>query len=176
MFIQKLLRSLLLGALCCASVVTLLAQDPPAYGTWGFDSIKPSVTQTAPESDVTDYQQIYSLLMKMADRWNAHDLDGYLSVFWNSPDLLTVIEGEQIKGWGDLNASYHRGYTNLDEMGSFTPDRIQIQMVTADVAIALDWWTNYGKRRKVLGTSTVVLRKFAEGWKIAVSHTSFVEP
>jgi beta-aspartyl-peptidase (threonine type) len=158
-------------------VTPLLAQNTPSYGTWGFDSIKPSASQTAPDSDPSDYQKIYSLLIKMPDRWNAHDLDGYLSVFWNSPDLLTVIEGEQIKGWGDLSATYHRGYTNLDEMGYFTPDRIQIQMVTPDVAVALDWWTNYGKRgKKTLGTSTVVLKKFEEGWKVVVSHTSFVEP
>jgi L-asparaginase / beta-aspartyl-peptidase len=176
MVIKKLLRSAFFGTLCCFPVTTLFAQNTQDYGTWGFDSIRPPVTQTAPASDPSDYQQVYSLLMKMPDRWNAHDLDGYLSVFWNSPDLLTVIEGEQIKGWGDLSATYHRGYANLDEMGYFTPDRIQIQMVTPDVAIALDWWTIFLKRGKSLGTTTVVLRKFQEGWKIVVSHTSFVEP
>ena len=128
MITKKLLRSFLLGTLCCFPVTALLAQNTPNYGTWGFDSIKPSTSQSATDSDPSDYQQIYGLLMKMPDRWNAHDLDGYLSVFWNSPDLLTVIEGEQIKGWGDLNATYHRGYASPDEMGYFTPDRIQIQM------------------------------------------------
>jgi len=176
MVTKKLLRSFLFGTLCCFPVTALLAQNTPNYGTWGFDSIKPSAGQTATDSDPSDYQQIYGLLMKMPDRWNAHDLDGYLSVFWNSPDLLTVIEGEQIKGWGDLNATYHRGYASPDEMGSFTPDRIQIQMVTADVAVALDWWTMRAKRGKAVGTTTVVLRKFQEGWRIVVSHTSFVEP
>jgi beta-aspartyl-peptidase (threonine type) len=173
---KLLLRSFLLGTFCCFSVTAIFAQDTPAYGSWGFDSIKPSTGQTAPDSDPSDYQQIYSLLVTMADRWNAHDLDGYLSVYWKSPDLLLVVEGEQLKGWADMVASYHRGYTNLDEMGSFTPDRIQIQMVTPGVAIALDWWTAYVRRRKILGTSTLVLRKFDEGWKIVVGHTSFVEP
>jgi uncharacterized protein (TIGR02246 family) len=176
MVTKKLLRPLFFGTLCWCSVTALFGQDTPAYGTWGFDSIKPSATQTTPESDPSDYQKVYSLLITMADRWNAHDLDGYLDVFWKSPDLLTVIEGEQIKGWGDLSASYHRGYTNPNEMAPFTPDRVQIQMVTPDVAIALDWWTAYRKQGKTLGTSTVVFRKFEEGWKIVVSHTSYVEP
>jgi L-asparaginase / beta-aspartyl-peptidase len=176
MITKKLLRPLFFATLSWFSVTALFGQDTPAYGTWGFDSIKPSATQTAPNTDPSDYQKIYSLLLNMADRWNAHDLDGYLSVYWQSPDLLLVVEGEQLKGWADLFATYHRGFTNLDEMGSFTPDRIQIQMVTADVAIALDWWTGYVKQRKILGTSTMVLRKIDNGWKIVVGHTSFVEP
>lgn len=176
MVTKKLLRSLLFGTLFCCPVTALLAQSTPAYGTWGFDSIKPSATQTAPQSDPSDYQQIYSLLVNMAERWNAHDIDGYLSPYWRSPDLLVVLEGEQLKGWSDFSSSYHRGYPNLDEMGSVIPDRIQIQMVSADVAVALDWWTVVQKRGKVLGTSTMVLRKIDGNWVIVVMHSSFVEP
>jgi ketosteroid isomerase-like protein len=158
-------------------VTALLAQNAPSYGNWGFDSIKPSTEdQAAPNSNPSDYQQIYTLLLSMADRWNAHDLDGFLSVFWNSPDLLVVVEAEQMRGWADLSATYHRGYTGRDDMGSLIPARIQIQMVTPDVAVALDWWTIQQPRRKVCGTTTATLRKFADGWKIVVSHTSFVEP
>jgi hypothetical protein len=99
-----------------------------------------------------------------------------LAAYWKSPDLLVVVEGEQLKGWADVNATYHRGYPNPDEMGTFFPDRVQIQMVSADVAVALDWWTVAQKRGKVLGTSTVVLRKISGTWVIVVIHSSFVEP
>jgi hypothetical protein len=176
MVTKKLLRPLLLGALCCFPVTAVLAQTTPNYGTWGFDSIKPSDSQSAPSADPSDYQQIYRLLINMADRWNAHDIDGYLAAYWKSPDLLVVVEGEQLKGWADVNATYHRGYPNPDEMGTFFPDRVQIQMVSADVAVALDWWTVAQKRGKVLGTSTVVLRKISGTWVIVVIHSSFVEP
>jgi beta-aspartyl-peptidase (threonine type) len=176
MVTKKLLRSFLLGTFCCFSVTPLLAQNTPSYGTWGFDSNKPSTTQTAPASDPSDYQQIYGLLITMANRWNAHDLDGFLDVFWNSPDLLIVVEGEQMKGWADFSATYHRGYVNRAGMGSLFPDRIQIQMVTAEVAVALDWWSMQQPSRKVFGTTTATLRKFSDGWKIVVCHTSFVEP
>jgi beta-aspartyl-peptidase (threonine type) len=184
MVTKKLLRPLLLGALCCFPVTAVLAQTTPNYGTWGFDSIKPSVTQTVPTSDPSDYQQIYSLLLTMAGRWNAHDLDGFLDVFWNSPELLIVVEGEQMKGWSDFSATYHRGYGNnrTAEMGTLVPERIQIQMITPDVAVAFDWWTmlqpntTFGPARKVLGTTTATLRKFSDGWKIVLCHTSFVEP
>ena len=176
MVTKKLLRPLLLGALCCVPITALLAQSSTNYGTWGFDSIKPSDSQSAPTGDPSDYQQIYSLLVTMADRWNAHDIDGYLAPYWKSPDLLVVVEGEQLKGWADVNSVYHRGYPNKDEMGRLFPDRIQIQMVSADVAVALDWWTVGQKVGKVLGTSTMVLRKINGTWVIVVMHSSFVEP
>lgn len=176
MVTKKLLRSFLLGTLCCFPVTALLAQNTPNYGTWGFDSIRPSASQTAPYADPSDYQQIYSLLLTMAERWNAHDLNGFLDVFWNSPDLLIVVAGEQMKGWADFSGTYHRGYANPDDMGTLNPDRIQIQMITPDVAVALDWWSMQERRTKVVGTTTVTLRKFSEGWKIVLAHTSFVEP
>jgi uncharacterized protein (TIGR02246 family) len=157
-------------------MTSVLGQDAQNYGTWGFDSIRPSVTQKIPDSDPSDYQKIYSLLMKMADGWNAHDIDRYLSVYWQSPDLLVVIGGEQLKGWADVLSTYHRGYPNRDEMGTLIPDRIQIQMVSADVAVALDWWTGVMRKGKVLGTSTMVLRKIDGNWVIVVMHSSFVEP
>jgi hypothetical protein len=178
MVTKKLLRSFLLGTFCCFSLTPLFAQNTPSYGTWGFDSIRPSATQAAPESDPTDYQQIYSILITMANRWNAHDLDGFLDAYWKSPELLIVVDGEQMRGWADFSTTYHRGYSNdkVADMGTLLPERIQIQMVTPDVAVALDWWTLQQPRRKVLGTTTATLRKFAEGWKIVVCHTSFVEP
>jgi uncharacterized protein (TIGR02246 family) len=176
MITKKLLRSFLLGTLCCFPVTALLAQNTPNYGTWGFDSIKPSASQVAPELDPSDYQQIYTLLIRMGDRWNAHDIDGYLAPYWKSPDLLVVIEGEQLKGWANVLSAYHRGYPNLDEMGSVIYDRVQIQLVSPDVAVGLDWWTVVQKRGKVLGTSTMVLRKIDGNWVIVVMHSSFVEP
>ena len=176
MVTKKLLRSFLLGTFCCFPVTALLAQNAPSYGTWGFDSIKPSAGQAAPQSDPSDYQQIFGVLAKMADSWNAHDIDGYLAAYWQSPELLVIIEGEQLKGWADVTSTYHRGYPNRDEMGSLLPARVQIQMVSADVAVALDWWTLVLKKGKVLGTSTMVLRKINGNWAIVVMHSSLVEP
>jgi hypothetical protein len=49
-------------------------------------------------------------------------------------------------------------------------------MVSADVAVALDWWTVILKKGKVLGTSTMVLRKINDSWSIVVMHSSIVEP
>ena len=35
-----------------------------------------------------DTQQVYEVLLKMLDRWNAHDIDGYLKVYWESSGII----------------------------------------------------------------------------------------
>jgi hypothetical protein len=37
-------------------------------------------------------------------------------------------------------------------------------------------WTAYLKGGKILGTSTMVIRKFEEGWKVISDHSTTLEP
>ena len=39
-----------------------------------------------------------AVCLKMLDRWNAHDIDGYMEVYWKSPELLVVVDAEQFNG------------------------------------------------------------------------------
>ena len=55
-----------------------------------------------------DDQQVYEILLKMLDRWNAHDIEGYLEVYWKSPELLVVVDSEQFNGWQQLHDSLQR--------------------------------------------------------------------
>jgi hypothetical protein len=52
---------------------------------WEFDSLPGNPNVSKP-----DAQQIYEILLKMLDRWNAHDIEGHLQVYWKSPELLVV--------------------------------------------------------------------------------------
>jgi hypothetical protein len=38
------------------------------------------------------------------DRWYAHDIEGYIEVYWKSPELLVVVDSEQFNG--QLHDSY----------------------------------------------------------------------
>src|ERR1700693_1800740 len=57
------------------------------------------------KSDATkpDAQRVYEVMLKMLDRWNAHDLEGHLEAYWKSPELLVVIDSEQFNGWQQLH-------------------------------------------------------------------------
>lgn len=149
---------------------------------WTYDSLRQGQKPQSEASPVqpTEEQEVAALLAKMVDRWNAHDIDGYMETLWNSSDLLCVLDGEEVMGWSNLLASYLRGYPDRSAMGSLRVERTLIQPVTQDLACAMDWWTiSFGTNpsHSAYATSTYVIRRFPKvGWQICVTHTSFVEP
>ena len=136
---------------------------------WQFDSLggKSGATKS-------DAQQVYEVLLKMLDRWNAHDIEGHLEVYWKSPELLVVVDSEQFNGWQQLHDSYCNGYPDRKAMGFINPVRIQVKLLKPDLALALTWWsvTFPTSKQKVVGNTTMNLQKFDDGWKIVASHTS----
>jgi hypothetical protein len=147
--------------------------DPPR--SWTFDT----QSTKAQLSEGSDQQQIYALIATMVDRWNAHDIDGYMETLWKSPDFLYVVDGEEILGWGNLLAAYKRGYPDTAAMGTVKEERCMIQLLTSDIALALDWWTATfpSSGHKVYATTTYNVRRFPapDGWKVVAFHTSFIE-
>ncbi len=147
----------------------VMAQEQ--YG-WQFDSLRADSSISNP-----DVQLIYGILLKMLDRWNAHDVEGYLDVYWKSSELLVVVDSEQFNGWRQLHDSYINGYPDRNSMGHINPTRIQIKLIKPDFALALTWWSASFPTSKetVVGTSTMNLQKFDDGWRIVASHTSIAE-
>jgi len=139
---------------------------------WIFDSLGPN--RSASKSDA---QQVYEVLLKMLDRWNAHDIEGHLEVYWKSPELLVVVDSEQFNGWQQLHDSYLNGYPDRNAMGFINPARIQVKLLKPDIALALSWWsvTFRNTKQKVVGNTTLNLQKFDDGWKIVAAHSSTAE-
>ena len=140
-------------------------------GGWQFDSHRSNPVFKP------DAQQIYKVLLKMLDRWNSHDIEGHLEVYWNSPELLVVVDSEQFNGWQQLHDSYVNGYPERSSMGFINPGRIQVKLLKPDLALALTWWTIKfpNSNTKVVGNTTINLQKFADGWKIVAAHSSTAE-
>jgi hypothetical protein len=145
---------------------------------WEYDSIEPAASLRTPSPDQDDLKAVNDLLLNMLDRWNAHDVDGYLAVSWNSPQLLVIVQNEQYQGWQSLYDAYKSGFRDPNAMGTITPSRIQIKLVKPDMATAVTWWqvTFPTSKVRAVGNTTMNLQKFADGWKIVLAHTSFIEP
>jgi ketosteroid isomerase-like protein len=157
-------RILLMLLVCCSSPG--MAEE---QGGWVFDSL--DSLQGASESDG---QQVYEVLLKMLDRWNAHDIEDHLEAYWKSAELLVVVDSEQFNGWQQLHDSYVNGYPNRDSMGYINPARIQIKLLKPDLALVLSWWSISfpNSKQRVVGNTTMNLQKFDQGWKIVASHSS----
>jgi uncharacterized protein (TIGR02246 family) len=164
---KQLIYMLAISTVCCC--LPAMAQDKNG---WQFDSLRAKQIGAK-----TDAQQIYDLMLKMLDRWNAHDIEGYLGVYWNSPELLIVVDSEQFVGWQQLHDSYLNGYPDRSSMGFIEPGRIQVKLLKPDLALALTWWSISfpTSTQKVIGNTTMNVQKFDDGWRVIASHTSTAE-
>jgi uncharacterized protein (TIGR02246 family) len=161
---KALIKVLTASALSYWSPV--MAQEQSAWRL----GIAPASSSVAKPDD----QQVYEILLKMLDRWNAHDIEGYLEVYWKSPELLVVVDSEQFNGWQQLHDSYFNGYPSRTAMGFIQPKRIQVRLLKPDFALALTWWSVSfpSSKQPVVGNSTMNVQKFDDGWKVIASHTS----
>src|SRR5260370_42362974 len=75
----------------------VMAQEQNA---WQFGSLPANSSVSKP-----DDQQVYEVLIKMLGRWNAPGIEGYMAVYWKSPELLVVIGSERFDGWQRLHDS-----------------------------------------------------------------------
>jgi hypothetical protein len=92
----------------------VMAQE---YKGWQFDSLR--MNSSVSKSDA---QQVYEVLLKMLDSWNAHDIEGHLEVYWKSSELLVVIDSEEFNGWQQLHDAYVGGYPDRAAMGFIDPN------------------------------------------------------
>jgi len=153
---------------CLLLLATTMVADPQD----NLDTIKQQKVTGAADPE----KEIYDQLMRMADAWNRHDIDGYLDGFLHSDDVVVVVEGETVRGWDLLSKAYHSGYPNPEEMGALTIDRVQVQMLAPDLGFVLASYTISFPKKKEFGTDTIVMKKVSAGWREMISHTSFVEP
>jgi uncharacterized protein (TIGR02246 family) len=163
---KRLRIIVILVFLTLASALLARAQEDTG---WQLDSLRANAGVTKP-----DAQLVYEVVLKMLDRWNAHDIDGYLQTYWKSPDLLVVVDSEQFIGWQQFHDSYVNGYPVRTAMGFIQPKRIQVKLLSPNLALALTWWSVSfpSSNQPVVGDSTMNLQKFDDGWKIVASHTT----
>jgi ketosteroid isomerase-like protein len=162
----------------CALLLLFAQQWPAIAENLAVSQFGGTATAATPIAK-TDTQLVYEVLLKMLERWNAHDIDGLMSVYWNSPGFLAVIDTEQFDGWENLYRSYKTQYRNPTSMGTVNPTRVEVKLLKPDLAFGVVSWTiqypENAHASEIVGTSTMDLQKFDSSWKIVALHTSFTE-
>ena len=147
-----------------------------AFGQVPIGVADPGAAQTLSlEYKNQSAQEITKLILTGFERWNARDLEGYMEMFWNSPDFMYAIDNEVVWGWAEVRAELMRGYPDRSAMGTANSERLEIRVLTSDLATAVNSWSMQFPKAKVLGTSLVTLRKFPDGWRVISGHTSSSE-
>jgi hypothetical protein len=123
----------------------------------------------------TDVQLITEEIAHQYQAWNARDIDGYMSAFWKSPQLIYVIDSDVRIGWDSAYGKVHREFPPGQDPGHPVLERLQVNVVSPDTAVSLEWWTVHFIGVDVHGNTSSAWRKFPEGWRIIECHTSSSE-
>jgi uncharacterized protein (TIGR02246 family) len=116
---------------------------------------------------------IRAVLQSQVEAWNHHDLERFMSGYWNSPELTFFSGATETKGWQPTLERYQSKYQSKGQsMGTLSFRDLTVQMLSDDAAFVR------GRFQLVMpdgkqphGVFTLIFRKFPEGWRIIHDHT-----
>lgn len=121
--------------------------------------------QSQPEKDIR------KVMDEQAAAWNRGDIDEFMKGYWNS-DKLVFVSNEVTRGWQPTLDRYKRSYNSREKMGTLTFSDLEITVLSKDAAIVLGSWSLARATDNPHGKFTLTFRKFREGWRIIMDHTS----
>ena len=148
----------------------MVAHTNPAEADW--ESAFSTVTFEVREGKVQ--AAIRGVLEAQDAAWNRGDVETYMQGYWNSEELIFAGTSGVQRGWQAVLERYRESYPDRAAMGHLTFDGLEINMLGPDAAMVLGNWKLAREKEPIGGVFTLVMRKFAEGWKIVADHTSVV--
>lgn len=119
-----------------------------------------------------DKTAIRKVMDDQAAAWNRGDIDGFMAGYWKSEKLVFVSTTHVTRGWQPTLENYKKGYDSRAKMGTLTFSDLEITMLAKDAAIVLGSWSLAREKDNPNGKFTLIFRKFKEGWRIVMDHTS----
>lgn len=117
---------------------------------------------------------VQKVLTSQQDAWNRHDLEAFMSGYWNSPQLTFFSGAKETRGWLPTLERYRQTYQAAGkEMGHLEFSELKIEPMGQDAAFVRGAWKlTMADGKTPHGLFTLIFRKFPEGWKIVHDHTS----
>ena len=115
---------------------------------------------------------ITSLLAHQQSAWNRGDVDGFMKVYWDSPELTFAGSSGIIRGWQPVLERYRKNYPDQKAMGHLDFSEVQVRPLGRDAALVLGRWHLRRDSDELGGVFTLVFERFPEGWRIIHDHTS----
>jgi len=129
-------------------------------------------TTASAQTDKTS-AAIRKVMDDQAAAWNRGDIDAFMSIgYWRS-EKLTFVSGTKVtRGWQQTLDNYKKGYDSRAKMGVLTFADLEITVLGKDAAVVLGSWSLKRETDAPGGKFTLTFRKFKEGWRIILDHTS----
>jgi ketosteroid isomerase-like protein len=136
-----------------------------------------SIASAAQAADENPRPAVEHILLAQQDAWNHHDLDAFMTGYWNSPDLTFFSGAKESKGWQATIDRYRATYASPGhEMGKLDFSDLRVEVLGSEAAFVRGvWQLTMSDGKTPHGRFTLIFRKFPEGWKIIHDHTSAAE-
>lgn len=116
--------------------------------------------------------EIRKVMDEQVSAWNRGDIDDFMKGYWNSPNM-TFVSGDNVtKGWQPTLERYKKSYDSRAKMGILSFTDLEITVTSKESAVVLGRFTLVREKDKPTGMFTLNFRKFKDGWKIILDHTS----
>lgn len=121
---------LLVGCLSagCAPTEDPVADAPPAPDAWTAEDAREARTA------------IRALLDAQADAWNRGDIEAFMAGYARTDTLRFASGGDVRQGWQTTLDNYRKNYPNREAMGMLTFDRLKIDILSPQWAMAFGAW------------------------------------
>jgi len=131
----------------------------------------------ADKSNENTKSAVEQVLRMQQDAWNRHDLEGFMTGYWKSPDLTFFSGAHETSGWQGALDRYRKVYQGEGkEMGKLEFSDLRIEPLGTEAAFVRGaWHLTMSDGKTPHGLFTLVFRKFSDGWKIVHDHTSAAE-
>jgi beta-aspartyl-peptidase (threonine type) len=119
-------------------------------------------------------EAIKKVIEEQQAAWNRHDLEAFMTGYWNSPELTFFSGAHESKGWQAALDRYKKTYQSAGhEMGSLEFANLRIEMMGPDAAFVRgEFHLTMSDGKRPHGLFTLIFRKLPEGWKIVHDHSS----
>ena len=131
-----------------------------------------SIFVSAQANDARAVTDITKVMTDQAKAWNAGDIEGFMRGYWNSEKLLFVSGDNVTRGWQPTLDRYKKSYDSRAKMGTLKFTGLEITVLSKDSAVVLGSWSLTREGDNPHGKFTLTFRKFREGWRIIIDHTS----
>jgi ketosteroid isomerase-like protein len=107
-----------------------------------------------------------------AAAWNRGNIEAFMAGYWRS-DKLVFVSGDKVtRGWQQTLDNYKRSYDTRAKMGTLTFSDLELSILSKDAAIVLGSWALKRETDNPKGKFTLTFRRFKDGWRIVMDHTS----
>jgi len=130
-------------------------------------------SMTFAQSDTSKIEkEITKVMTDQAEAWNRGDIDGFMRGYWNSDKLLFVSGANVTRGWQPTLDRYKKSYDTRAKMGTLMFSDLEVTVLSPDAAVVLGSWSLARDGDNPHGKFTLTFRRFKDGWRIIIDHTS----